>query len=195
MSLQLLEENWDSIISKVVEPLWRNKYKSIYESIKMDYDDFESLAGIELTKAFRRFNPQKSNIFTYSTNVLTRKANTELRNANRERRRINVLAESLQDKLNDENNSTYEDVAESSFCNEKELYVERAKTNVYRVLKPKEVKVVELSLLGFNNASIAKALKVATEDVLGIKKKISEESKVKRVLRMSGLLGGDENEV
>lgn len=195
MSLQVLEDNWTLIISKVVEPLWRSKYKLAYENIKMDYDDFMSLAGIELTKAFKSFNPLKSNVFTYSTNVLVRKANTELRNANRERRRINILAESLQDKIMEEGNSTYEDVTENLFCNERDICIERAKLNVYSVLKPKEVGVVELSLLGFDTSSIARALKITTEDVAGIKKKISEDSKVKRALRMSGLIGGDENEV
>ena len=33
---------------------------------KVDYDDFESLAGIELTKAMQTFNSGKSNIFTYN---------------------------------------------------------------------------------------------------------------------------------
>lgn len=78
--MNYLESNWNDIKRKVVLPLWNNRFKSMYESIKMDYDDFESLAAIELTKAIKTFNPEKSNLFTYSTNVINKKAMTELRN-------------------------------------------------------------------------------------------------------------------
>ena len=75
-----LEENWDSIKNRVIIPLWNSKFKSMYESIKLDYDDFESLAGIELAKAIKTFNSKKSNLLTFATGVVTKKAYTELRN-------------------------------------------------------------------------------------------------------------------
>lgn len=78
--MEILQENWIEIKRKVIIPLWNKKFKSMYEHIKMDYDDFESLAALELTKAISGFNPQKSNLFTYATNIITKKAMTELRN-------------------------------------------------------------------------------------------------------------------
>lgn len=77
--IKLLESNWESIKCRVVNPLWHNKFKSMYESIKLDYDDFESLAGFAMSKAIKNFDPEKSNLYTYATRVIAKKAMTELR--------------------------------------------------------------------------------------------------------------------
>ena len=92
----MLEKNWHKIKDRVISPLWHGKFKSMYESAKLDYDDFESLAGYELSKAMLNFNPDKSNIFTYATEVITKKAMTELRNCtHRDKRRVLHIAESV----------------------------------------------------------------------------------------------------
>ena len=44
--LTIIEENWSKIKKRVIVPLWNGKFKSMYEKVKMDYDDFESLAGL-----------------------------------------------------------------------------------------------------------------------------------------------------
>ena len=75
----MLEEHWGKIKERVILPLWRGKFRSMYESAKLDYADFESLAGIELAKAMKTFDPEKSNIYTYATRVISQKAKTELR--------------------------------------------------------------------------------------------------------------------
>lgn len=91
-----LEENWDKIRKKVILPLWNGKFKTMYENVKLDYDDFESLAGLELVKAIKTFDPEKSNLFTYSTRVISQKATTELRNCTqRDKRKALHLAESV----------------------------------------------------------------------------------------------------
>ena len=92
----LLDENWNKIQKKVILPLWHGKFKLMYESAKLDYDDFESLAGIELSKAMKTFDPEKSNLFTYATKVITQKAKTELRNCTqRDRRKALHTSESI----------------------------------------------------------------------------------------------------
>ena len=92
----LLNENWNKIQKKVILPLWHSKFRPMYEMAKLDYDDFESLAGFELTKAMESFDPEKSNIFTYSTKVITQKAMTELRNCTqRDRRKALHTSESI----------------------------------------------------------------------------------------------------
>lgn len=92
----LLNENWNKIQKKVILPLWHSKFRLMYEMAKLDYDDFESLAGFELTKAMESFDPEKSNIFTYSTKVITQKAMTELRNCTqRDRRKALHTSESI----------------------------------------------------------------------------------------------------
>lgn len=74
----LLQKEWTNIQKKVVKPLWK-KYQFMYESLKLDFDDFESLVGFELTKAIRSFDSTKSNLYTFATNVIDRKAKSELR--------------------------------------------------------------------------------------------------------------------
>ena len=92
----MLEKNWQKIKDKVIIPLWHRKFKSMYESAKLDYDDFESLAGFELSKALISFDSDKSNIFTYATEVITKKAMTELRDCTRrDKRRVLHMAESV----------------------------------------------------------------------------------------------------
>lgn len=92
----LLNDNWNKIQKKVILPLWHSKFKPMYEMAKLDYDDFESLAGIELSKAMKTFNPEKSNLFTYATRVITQKAKTELRNCTqRDRRKALHTSESI----------------------------------------------------------------------------------------------------
>ena len=92
----LLNDNWNKIQKKVILPLWHSKFKPMYEMAKLDYDDFESLAGIELSKAMKTFNPEKSNLFTYATKVITQKAKTELRNCTqRDRRKALHTSESI----------------------------------------------------------------------------------------------------
>ena len=79
----------------------------MYESAKLDYDDFESLAGIELAKAIKTFDPEKSNIYTYATRVITQKAKTELRNCTqRDRRKALHSSESL-DLLSEQNDVSF----------------------------------------------------------------------------------------
>ena len=85
--MSLLEENWQTIKNRVILPLWNGRFKSMYEAAKLDYSDFESLAGIELTKAMKTFDPEKANLLTYSAKVVSKKALTELRNCTRRDKR------------------------------------------------------------------------------------------------------------
>lgn len=92
----LLEENWHNVRKRVILPLWNGKFKKMYEGIKLDYDDFESLAGFELSKAMESFDPEKSNLLTYSTRVVSKKAMTELRDCTqRDIRKTLYVSESV----------------------------------------------------------------------------------------------------
>lgn len=94
--MDILQSHWSAIRKKVIVPLWNKKFKSMYESVKMDYNDFESLAGLELTKAIKTFDSEKSNLFTYATNVINNKAMTELRDCTqRDVRKTLHISESM----------------------------------------------------------------------------------------------------
>lgn len=91
----LIEKNWDEIIKKVIKPLWDRSFKRKFGYIQMDYEDFESLAGFEITKALRTYNPSQSNIFTFCRHVISKKANTLIRDSNRDIRKSNIGTVSL----------------------------------------------------------------------------------------------------
>lgn len=93
---KMLAQEWANIEKRVVKPLWYSKYKQTYEALKLDYDDFVSLAGFELNKAILSFDPSKSNLFTFATNVIKRKTMTELRDCTqRDVRKTLHLSESV----------------------------------------------------------------------------------------------------
>lgn len=102
----LLKNNWTKIKRKIILPLWFSKYKPMYESLKLDYDDFESMAGEELTKAISTFDETQSNLFTFCTNVLNRKALTELNACgNTDKRAALYSAETLDVPVSDDDNT------------------------------------------------------------------------------------------
>lgn len=94
--LNISEKTWRNIKNRVIVPLWNGKFKNLYESVKLDYDDFESLAGYELSRAIKNFNPEKSNLLTFSTKIICNKAMTELRDCTqREKRKALYLSENI----------------------------------------------------------------------------------------------------
>lgn len=197
MSLQLLENNWEAIIKKVVNPLWEFKFKTLYHSVKFDKDDFFSLAGEELTKAFLSYNSDESNVFTYSRTVLTRKAMTEFRDRKREKRKADLIAESIHQKIDEDGERTLEDVIENIIHNEEceDLELKATIKAIHILLKPKERKIVDLSMKGLENKDIAIVLHMDIKNVNSVKKRIANNSQIIRILKISGYLGGCEDEI
>nr|DAH15342.1 MAG TPA: RNA polymerase sigma factor [Caudoviricetes sp.] len=76
----LLNSEWDSIRNKAIIPLWKFTYGKKYKSCKLDYEDFESMAGYELSKALPYYDESKSSLVTFARNIISKKANSELKN-------------------------------------------------------------------------------------------------------------------
>lgn len=162
--MNFLESNWKQIKEKVIIPLWNRKYKSMYEKIKMDFDDFESLAAIELTKAMKSFNPDKSNLFTYATNVINKKATTELRNCTkRDVRKASHISHSV--------DAMDRSVIENIPCPEAE---ERSELSELRVgnfinsLNNNQLRVLILNLLEFDVSDMSDMLNISNRTVTQI---------------------------
>lgn len=197
MSLQLLEDNWETIIKKVINPLWELKFKTMYHSVKLDKDDFISLAGEELTKAFLSYNAEESNVFTYSKTVLTRKATTEFRDKRREKRKADLTAESLYQKIDENSEKTLGDVIENIAQSEENenLELKSVTKAIHLLLKPKERKIIDLAMKGLENKDIAIILHMDIKNINSIKKRIANNSQIIRILKISGYLGGCEDEI
>ena len=161
-----LEENWENIKSGVILPLWNSKYKSMYESVKLDYDDFESLAGIELAKAVKSFDSEKSNLFTYATRVLEQKAKTELRNCTRrDKRKVLYISESLYSL--DANGNMLFDVIESELVDSKSSKDDLSDKMVayLKRLSMMQKQVLFAISEGYSNDEIKRILNISTKEL------------------------------
>lgn len=158
-----LESNWQEVKSKVILPLWNNKFKTMYVNAKMDYDDFESLAGYELSKAIPKFDPEKSNMLTFATRVISKKAITELRNCTqRDKRKALHLAESV-DGLD-------RSIVENLFCDNtdfespKDVLSEKMNKYLSRLSKLQKEILFAMSE-GYTNEEIVVRLKITAKEM------------------------------
>ena len=159
----LLEESWDQIKKKVILPLWNGKFKTMYERVKLDYDDFESLAGIELTKAIKTFDSEMSNLFTYSTKVVTQKATTELRDCTqRDKRKALYVAESV-----DALERPEEIPCDCDFETPEDAVSEKMKKYLDRLSKLQREVLFAISD-GYTNEEIIARFKITTKDMTEI---------------------------
>ena len=159
----LLETNWQKIKDRVILPLWHGKFKSMYESAKLDYDDFESLAGIELTKAFKSFDSEKSNLYTYATRVITQKAKTELRNCTqRDKRKALHTSDSIEGNEFLINQKPIEEKQEVSELSELRV------GNFVNSLNNNQLRILILSLLNFDTTDMPNMLNMSNQTMQGI---------------------------
>lgn len=149
----LLENNWNTIEKRVILPLWKGKYESMYSSLKLDYDDFVSMSGYELSKSISSYDDKKSNLYTFVTNVIKRKANTELRDyGSRDKRKALAIADSLNACV-DSDDERYIDIP----CKEQEEISPLVQRYIDSLSK-KQRRIAELIMEGYDNTSIKSML-------------------------------------
>lgn len=159
MSLRILEERWGDINKKVIEPLWKYKFQDMYERAKLDEQDFISLAGMELTKAFETYNPDESSIYTYAYNVLYKKGLSELRNCTRrEKRKALYLSESLNVPVDESSDIEVIDTIEAKSNEEHSLLSESRVGAFVNRLTNLQLKILILKLLNFKEEDISDML-------------------------------------
>ena len=174
----ILEENWQKIKERVISPLWYGKFKSMYENAKLDYADFESLAGIELAKAMKTFNPEKANIYTYATRVISQRAKTELRDCTqRDKRRALYTADSI-------------DVPDSPVMNkpidEKQEISEISELRVgsfVNSLNNNQLRILILTLLGFDATDMPSMLNMSNQTMQSIANSLKDTDLTRTLYR------------
>lgn len=171
MSLKLLEDNWNSIMKKVIEPLWIHKFQTMYESVKLDKDDFISLAGEELTKAFAKYNSNASNIYTYAQHVVTKKAETELRNCTkRDKRKALYTASSLNQPISEDSDEEMILTIEDTRNEEITELSEHRVGNFVNSLSNQQLRILILQLLGFEVGDMPDMLNIPRKTMTDILK-------------------------
>lgn len=159
----ILEENWQKIKERVITPLWYGKFQLMYENAKLDYADFESLAGIELAKAIKTFNPEKSNIYTYATRVISQRAKTELRDCTqRDKRRALHTADSIDVPDSSALNVPIEEKQEMSELTEHRV------GNFVNSLNNNQLRILILTLLGFDSTNMPNMLNMSNQTMRSI---------------------------
>lgn len=163
MSMHILEKNWSEIVNRVVNPLWKNKFCGMYESCKLDYDDFLSLAGYELTKGVASFDPNKSNIFTFATNLIARKASTELRNyGSRDKRRALTTATSLNVPVAEGEDTELIDTIMCSVGASESDGSDKRIGEYLQELSNRQLRILVLSLLNYDKQNIKSVLGISS---------------------------------
>lgn len=168
--ISVLDKHWNDIINRVIVPLWNGKFKGMYEKAKLDYDDFESLAGFEMSKAIKNYNPEKANLFTYATRVISQKALTELRNCTqRDKRKTLHVSESIDVPAEDDSARTIADTI--PYNDKKEEISELSELrvgNFINALNNDQLRVLALSLLDFGAQDISQTLNMPDRTAKGI---------------------------
>lgn len=162
---KFFEREWKNIENRVVLPLWHAGYKSMYESLKLDYDDFVSLAGYELTKAISSFDDSKSNLYTFAANVIKRKANTELRDyGSRDKRKTLSGARSLNVSTDDNDDEKIDDIP-SKAEEPNNLLSEKRVGEYLKNLSNRQLRIVVLRLLDFDVSDVRSILGMTRKEV------------------------------
>lgn len=171
--LKILDEHWNEIEQKVVEPLWRKRFQIMYEESKLDFDDFLSLAGFELAKAMINFEPEKSNILTFATNLIPKKAYTELRNINnRDKRKALSTAISLNVVVKEDSEVELIDTIKDHLSVEGDTMSEKRVGTYLNNLSNRQLRILILKLLEFSKEDIRSILDISSkqfnDDVKGL---------------------------
>ncbi len=175
-------------LKKIVNKILCNNFGWIPQK---DYDDFYSLAGQVVWNCEKNFDNCKNDNFKgYLTSCLIKKIKTRVTYMNRNKRKADMMSESIYQKLVGESERTLEDVIEDiEVCEDKEFVeIETVLKDIFLILKPKERKILELSIREFTNEDIANRLNIEVKAVLDFKKKNKERSDITRVLRRHGYL-------
>ena len=162
MSLKILEDNCNEITIKVIKPLWESKFKKLYENAKLDENDFISLAGEELTKAFKEYDTDKSSVCTYARNVLNKKAMTELRDCTqRDKRKLNYISCSLnQPEFPGSSEDMLYEVEDKKYELDDE-FSELRVGNFINSLSNQQLRVLILKLLDFDTKDMPNMLNIS----------------------------------
>ena len=159
---KILAENWTDIKKKVIDPLWDYKFKSMYLSVKLDKNDFESLAHEELTKAFEYYNPDDAAVITYAFNIVSKKPFTELRNCTkRDRRKALYVSTSLNAPVGDGSDVEFGETIEVKQQDDGDSFLTEKRVGKFvNTLSNLQLRVMILILLNFDKSEISSMLEV-----------------------------------
>ena len=186
----LTESQWEYIREKIIKPMWFKSFQHTYEDVRLDYDDFESMCGFELSKAIQTFDASKSSLRTFIITVIRRKALMQIRDSKREKRKALLYAVSMDapcDDLDVEIKDMIRDIsAENQITNIEG--VSDSATNVCNYLK--EISSLQKSilickLLDLEDSEIRNGLNISANKYNDLTKNMKRFEKEKHLRRVS----------
>lgn len=191
-----LSENWTMIEQKVLKPLYNKEFKAMYNMAKLDYDDFVSLAGVEIVKAIDGFDSNRCKLTSYVQVIVRNKAKTELtRYVRRKKRQAFLKAYSLNKQIDEDGRCLGDLISVEEVDSNINLNTQNAVKDILKSLQNTfEREVLKFILNGFSIREIANNLNMCDVHIRGILKDISTRSEVIRIAKMYGILGGNEDE-
>lgn len=184
-----------SRIEMVVDKIIKQSFPWISEK---DYDDFYSIAAQVVWDCENKYDKSKNNNFhNFLVNCLSRKIKTRITYLNREKRKADIIAESIYQKVSEDNERILEDIIEdvSETDLDDNVNAELILEKICGLLRPKEAEIITLSYSGFDNKQIASIINTDVKYVNALKDKLANNSSIRRILNKHGYLGGYEDEI
>ena len=161
-----------------------------------DYDDFYSIAAQVLWSCVKTFDTSKNMSFhNYFISCLKNKIKTHITYLNRKKRKSDAPLKSIHQKISQDSENTIEETIESIYPNdfEENISIDTVLREIYEILKPKEIKVIELAFRGFDNRQISNILKINVKYIYDLHKKLANNSGIRRIVRLNGYIEGGQH--
>ena len=105
-----LDKYWNDVQNKVLTSLWK-KYRHKYQSVGLEFGDFEGIAYIILEREAHKYNPNQSKFCTFAQMVVRNRMYSYIRNVSeRDKTRLSVYHESLEAPISKDENVSLGDI-------------------------------------------------------------------------------------
>lgn len=166
----IIETNW-SDIKEMIDKLWYGKFCRLYKKVKLDKDDFESMAGLEITLAINNWNKETS-LIAYLRVVVQNRGYSLMTKQNRIKRKCDTYSDSLNQTIsNGERHVELGDLIPYSCDVEENVNENFAK--YLQKLSSFQKDILILKLLSLNVGDIANCMEISEQRVNDILKVLS----------------------
>ncbi len=172
---------YDKQINSNINYLWNNKFKPLFSALRIDYDEFKGISYLIICQNVPNWDGDQSSFMTFCNMVLQRKLNTYATAQNRQKRAAQTYAESIYQRVSDDNETELVDLVEDegSEINESSIVVERVLNSLFY---KKERKVFKYFLDGYAMSDIARIMRMSEKTVSSLIKDICSRPEVARIV-------------
>ncbi len=158
-----IKTEWHKFRKIVIQPVW-NIYRCRYETLGLEYGDFENIAYIILEKEMTKHNSSKSNTYTYATNVLKKRMEDYIRNNyGTDKTRANFCPQSLNAPATEDSELELKDVIPDERIEKQENNVAKIKSFM-KTLSNQQKEILLLSTIGLDDEEIQAVMEISPNE-------------------------------